>query len=160
MWEFFYPMWKSKRQSKDIWYFTSSAIYVSIYSENFDGWSFNTVPIRSRIIESTAYCYLKLLVHLYLNSTQNTSVNKIIWLLLSLIRWPKAILLNGGHCTWINSSLSVSQLEKFGLICCIRFFTRYGFIMWRETWSRKFYIEDANLLCQKLLPYLEKLCWL
>jgi hypothetical protein len=54
--------------------------------------------IGSRIIESAAYCNQKLLEHLYLNRTQNTSVNWIIRLLLSLLCWPKVILLSGGHC--------------------------------------------------------------
>ncbi len=54
--------------------------------------------IGSRIIESSAYCNQKLLAHLYLNSTLNTSVNWIIRLLLSLFCWPKVILLSGGHC--------------------------------------------------------------
>ncbi len=31
--------------------------------------------IGSRIIESAAYCNQKLLAHLYINNTQNTSVN-------------------------------------------------------------------------------------
>ncbi len=55
--------------------------------------------IGSRIIESAAYCNQKLLAHLFLNSTQNTSVNWIIRLLLSLLCWPKVILLSGGHCS-------------------------------------------------------------
>jgi hypothetical protein len=54
--------------------------------------------IGSRIIVSAAYCNPKLLAHLYFNSTQNTSVNWIIRLLLSLLCWPKVILLSGGHC--------------------------------------------------------------
>ncbi len=53
----------------------------------------------SRIIESAAYCNQNLLAHLYLSSTQNTSVNWIIQLLLSLFCWTKVILLSGGHCT-------------------------------------------------------------
>ncbi len=52
--------------------------------------------IGSRIIESVAYCNQKLLAHLYLNSTQNTSVNWTIRLLLSLLCWPKVILISGG----------------------------------------------------------------
>ncbi len=41
--------------------------------------------IGSRIIESAAYCNHIMLVPLYLNSTQNSSVNWIIRLLLSLL---------------------------------------------------------------------------
>jgi len=48
--------------------------------------------IGSRLIESAEYCNQILLVPLYLNSTQNASVN---WIILS---WPKVILLSGGHC--------------------------------------------------------------
>jgi hypothetical protein len=54
--------------------------------------------IGSRIIESAAYCNQKLLALLYLNSTQISSVNWIILLLLSLLGWAKVILLSGGHC--------------------------------------------------------------
>ncbi len=50
----------------------------------------------SRIIESAAYCNQTMQAHLYLNSTQNMSVNWIIRLLLSLLCWPKVILLCGG----------------------------------------------------------------
>ncbi len=52
----------------------------------------------SRIIESAAYCYQILLAHLYTHSAQNTSVNWIIRLSLSLWCRPKVILLSGGHC--------------------------------------------------------------
>ncbi len=45
--------------------------------------------IGSRIIESVAYCNQKLLALSYPNSTQNTSVNCIIRLLLSLFADPK-----------------------------------------------------------------------
>ena len=55
--------------------------------------------IRSRIIISAAYCNQILLVPLYLNSTQNTLVDCISWLLLSLLCWHKLILLSGGHCS-------------------------------------------------------------
>ena len=61
--------------------------------------------IGSRIIESAAYSNQILLVPLYLNSTQNTSVNWIIRLMLSLLCWPKAILLSGGHCIWYSFQL-------------------------------------------------------
>ncbi len=44
------------------------------------------------------YCNQKLLTRLYFNSIQNTSVNWIIHLLLSLLFWPKVILLSGRHC--------------------------------------------------------------
>jgi len=48
--------------------------------------------------ESAAYSNHKLMALLYLNSTQNTSVNWIIRLLLSLSCWSKVILLSDGHC--------------------------------------------------------------
>ncbi len=41
-----------------------------------------------------------MLVPWYLNSTQNTMVNWVIRLLLSILYWPKVILLSGGLCTW------------------------------------------------------------
>ena len=73
--------------------------------------------IGSRVIESTAYCNQISLVPLYLNSTQNTSVNWIIRLLLSLLCWPKVILLSGGHCItklwiWFFFPLQQSLLNK------------------------------------------------
>ncbi len=52
-----------------------------------------------RIIESAAHCNHKLLALLYLISTQNTSVNWIFWILLSLFCWSKVILISGGHCS-------------------------------------------------------------
>ena len=52
----------------------------------------------SRIIESAAYCNQILLVTLYQNSTQKTSVNWIIRLLLSLLCWPHFITLSGFYC--------------------------------------------------------------
>ena len=62
--------------------------------------------IGSQIIESSDYCNQTLLVPHYLNSTQNTSVNWIIRILLSLLYWPKVILLGGVHCTLKMSFLS------------------------------------------------------
>ena len=38
------------------------------------------------------------MVPLYLNSTQNMLVNWIIRQLLSILCWPKVIILSGGHC--------------------------------------------------------------
>ncbi len=67
--------------------------------------------IGSRIIESAAYCNQKLLAHLYLGSTQNTSVNWIIRLLLSLLCRPNVILLSGGHCSIIKPT----PLLKFSI---------------------------------------------
>ncbi len=49
-------------------------------------------------------------VPLYLNSTQNTSVNWISRLLLSFLCWPKVILLSSGHCNYLiidNGSLLI-----------------------------------------------------
>ncbi len=68
--------------------------------------------IGSRLIEWAAYCNQKLLPHLYLNSTQNTSVNWIIRLLLSLLLWPKVILLNGGHCIFIKKYRIYSRISR------------------------------------------------
>ncbi len=45
-----------------------------------------------------AYCNQILFALLYKNIVQNTSVNGIIRLLLSLLSWPKVILLSCGHC--------------------------------------------------------------
>jgi len=51
--------------------------------------------IGSRIIESVAYCNQIMLVPLYLQRKQNMLGNWIISLLLSLLGWPKVILLSG-----------------------------------------------------------------
>ncbi len=71
--------------------------------------------IGSRLTESAAYCKQKMIAHLYPNSTQNTSVNWIIRLLLSLFWCPKVILSSGEHCT--SKSLCflkyVSERRKF-----------------------------------------------
>ncbi len=63
--------------------------------------------IVSRIIESATYCNQKLLALLYLNSTQMTSVNWIIRLLLSLLCYPKVILL-----TILEIVIHVSMLHN------------------------------------------------
>ncbi len=54
--------------------------------------------MESRILESAAYCIQILLARLHIDSAQSTLVNWIIRLLLSLLCWPKVILLSGGHC--------------------------------------------------------------
>ncbi len=62
----------------------------------------------SQLIESAAYCNQILLAQQYINSAQNTSVNWIIWLLLSLLSPPKVILLSGGHFTsMLHTFLSI-----------------------------------------------------
>ncbi len=54
--------------------------------------------LGSLIIESVAYRDQISLAPLYIDNTQNISVKWIIWLLLSLLCRPKAILLSGWHC--------------------------------------------------------------
>ena len=68
--------------------------------------------IGSRIIESAAYCNQMLLVPLYLNSTQKPSVNWIIRLMLSLLCWPKVILLSGGHCILVLKCVTAEEDKK------------------------------------------------
>ncbi len=70
--------------------------------------------IGSRLIESDAYCNQILLAQLYINSAQNTSVNWIIRLLLSLLCRSKVILLSGGHCIF-NNNESVAHF-KYAII--------------------------------------------
>ncbi len=69
--------------------------------------------IGSGIIESATYCNHKMRAHLYLNSTQNTSVNWIIGLLLLLLCWAKVILLSGGHCTKSNAEACLFSASWF-----------------------------------------------
>jgi hypothetical protein len=68
--------------------------------------------IGSRIIDSTAYCNLKLMAPLCINSTQNMSFNWIIRLLISLLCRPKVILISGGHCILIISFLTVFTIKN------------------------------------------------
>ncbi len=63
----------------------------------------------SRLIESAAFCNQIWLAQLFINSAQNTSVNYIIRLLLSLLCRPKVILLSGGHCTIIRTFFELVQ---------------------------------------------------
>ncbi len=64
------------------------------------------------------------MAHFYLNSTSNTSVNWIIWILLTLLCWPEVILLSGGHCIVIvlNNSFQALQNANCTLICVSTFF--------------------------------------
>ncbi len=87
----------------------------------------------SRIIESAAYCNQISLAQVYINRAQNTSVNWIIRLLLSLLCRPKVILLSGGHCS--NKKLDKFNYEKkkvFREWNCIAFFVlsplRWNFV--------------------------------
>ncbi len=52
----------------------------------------------SQLIESAAYCNQTWLAKLYINSAQNTLVNWIIQLLVSILCQPKVIPLSDGHC--------------------------------------------------------------
>jgi len=70
----------------------------------------------SWIIESATYCNQILLAPLYLNSTQNMSVNWIIRLSLSLFCWPKVILLSGKHCSTSNNNRKVIQQLLFTIL--------------------------------------------
>ncbi len=71
------------------------------YSKMLDWYSARRL-MGSRLIESAAYCNQIWLAQLYINSAQNTSVNWIIRLLLSLLCRPKVIPLSGGHCNTKN----------------------------------------------------------
>ncbi len=68
----------------------------------------------SRSIESAAYCNQILLVQLYINSTQNTSANWIIRLLLSILCLPKMILFSGVHCIFLLSFHFLVNLRVTG----------------------------------------------
>ncbi len=108
--------------------------------------------IGSRIIESAAYCNQILLAHLYHNRTQSSSVNWIIRFLLSLLRWPKVILLSGGHCNsflifkltfktmrdekkWMNESFcKPKKVENVA--------THFFHLLWiKKSWSSEFLHE-------------------
>ncbi len=85
-------------------------------SERFDLYSARRL-IGSRIIETAAYCNQKLLA---LYSTQNSSVNWIIRLLLSLLCWPKVILLSGGYCISFHRSRLYSGNGNFVSIVLLK----------------------------------------
>ncbi len=72
-------------------------------------------------IESADYCNKIWLAQLYINSTQNTSVNWIIRLLLSLMRRLKVILLSGGHCIWKQKivTFKLQHMYVIFLICAL-----------------------------------------
>jgi len=89
--------------------------------------------IGSRIIESAAYCNQILMGPLYLNCTQNMSVNRIIRLLLSLKCWPKVILLSGGHCC-------SKKLDRFTNLFAVK---RTCFLV---RWLWNFYFRSSDLL--------------
>ncbi len=98
-------------QSNTILTKNSYSQFNSIYNDFFSIYSVRRL-IGPRIIKAAVYCNHILLVLLYINSTQSTSVNWIIWLALLLLCRPKVILLSGGHC--INSHCSYSDLHLLG----------------------------------------------
>ena len=65
----------------------------------------------SRIIESATYCNQILQAPSYKNNIQKTSFNWIIRLLLSLLCWPKVILLSGRHCSSSSSCCCKDKRE-------------------------------------------------
>ncbi len=111
--------------------------------------------IGTRIIESAAYCNQKLLAHLYLNSTQNTSAYWIIRLLLSLLCWPEVILLSGGHC-----SINTNQMCKFKW----RWFKKYCFVNCKSFSNIKLQIAMPSghlwyVVCRRIYKY-ERTVWI
>ncbi len=70
--------------------------------------------IGSQIIESAAYSNHIFMAPLWFNSTQNSLVNWIIWFLLSLLCWPKVILLSGGHCIGFSKFI---EAQTFRQVC-------------------------------------------
>ncbi len=100
--------------------------------------------IGSRIIESAAYCNQMVLASLYINKTQKTSVNWLIRLLLSLLYWPKVILLSGGHniCSFypcLNSILFEDVLSSLNPV-----------LTW--PWHSKTSPKSSQLLINAVIP--------
>ena len=94
-------------QAKNIWFETKEWISSDITLTNTKG-SFYACTCRSigsRIIESAVYCNQIPLAPSQLNSS------KIRRLLLSLLCWPKVILLNGG--LFISISLAIKVVKQF-----------------------------------------------
>ncbi len=102
--------------------------------------------IGSRIIESAAYCNQILLDPLYINSSQNTSVDWIIRVLLSLLGRPKVILLSGGHCSsdFLSSMFSDSTFSSFSLEKSERWLTN-------DDWYRREEEKKRSNLSEKKL---------
>ena len=68
--------------------------------------------IGSRIIESVAYC--NLIAGLIIPKEYiKTSVSWIVRLMLSLLCWPKVILLSDGHCICIILSILLARICLF-----------------------------------------------
>ncbi len=109
------------------YYYSEIGSFLEVFKQQY----ISSRLIGSRIIEPAAYCNQKLLAHLYLNSTQNTSVNWIIRLLLSLLCWPKVILLSGGHCSKkisTRENWSASWLKNYADISS-------NLVIMRQHWS-------------------------
>ena len=84
------PIAASLRRTKD----NSSLLFLFTLKNVVLNYKFGALRlIGSRIMESVAYCDQILLIRLHLNSVHIKSFG----LLLSLLCWPKVILLRGGH---------------------------------------------------------------
>ncbi len=102
------------------WYFSWKTLTLFISKQGFgscillkrDGRVPARLLIWSRVIESATNCNQTLLSLLNLNSTQNTLVNWIIRLFVSLLGRPKVIIFSGGQCIcWWGRGF-----EKFNVI--------------------------------------------
>ncbi len=109
--------------------------------------------IGSRIIESAAYCNQKLLAHLYLNSTQNPSVNWIIRLLLSLLCWPKVSLLSGGHCITriVKRRKKGKQIDSPVLKPSLRYEDDSDKLLYLLCWRRSHFKSTSSLFDFKIM---------
>ncbi len=85
--------------------------------------------IGSRIIESAAYCTQKLLVHLYLNSTQNPSVSLVIVITFML---TQSDFIKRGHCN--RKSIKLKRSQNCKKICFFYFdiFNNFRFV--KQVW--------------------------
>ena len=93
---------------------------------------FNLDHNKIRILESAAFS-------LYLDSTQNTSVNQTIRLLLSLLCWTKVILLSCGH--YIKTFKRNKDFFKTKFFYKIATSTQQSACKWAK-----------NFQCQKICP--------
>ena len=122
--------------------------------------------IRSRIIESAAFCNQIFHVPLYINSTQNSWFSWIVRLLLSLLCWPKTILLSSGHCSQ-NRKYNVSSQWGhlyYNLLTIIGFTFALWLTLFNKGLLRKYFLHSAlkkfcskeNQLCFKNCVYLAR----
>ncbi len=109
---------------------------------------FSHILFRNLLFErskSATYCNQISLAQVYTNRTQNTSVNWIIRLLLSLLCRPEVILLSGGHCANFVCFLMSKSLDEIIRMPKKNFvFQVWDMVQGRICWSPTETISDSS----------------